>query len=148
MRNPDIADLYHASEAVRQALDAGLPEILAFVRLHLKDGLILLVTAGAFLIVFIFFCKRLEERVEALRDDQEDVEGRVIGLEVKEYSQDERLDSQESTMQSHAKFIVKMRRDVDELGHDIGWDDNKRNTQVMLPSTTQSLLKDLKKPEE
>lgn len=94
---------------------------------------------------FILFCRRLESRIADLQDD---LEGRVIGLEVKEYTQDERLDANDKTLESHAKFMVRTQRNVDELGRDVGWDDNKRKTQVMLPSTTQNLLDGLKKTQE
>lgn len=107
-----------------------------------------MVAAGAFLVLFILFCKRVEERVDELRDSQEDVEARVLGIEVKEYSQDERLEGHDKLFDTHARFMVKTKREVDELGRDVGWEDGKRQTQVMLPSTTQNLLKDLKKPEE
>lgn len=125
-----------------------MPTVLAFVRLHLKEIGLFTAVAGLFLVLFILFCRRLESRIEALKDDQEDVEGRVIGLEVKEYSQDERLEEHDSVIGNHARFMVHMRREVDELGRDVGWDDNKRRTQVMNPSTTQDLLDDLKKPKE
>lgn len=92
--------------------------------------------------------RRLEQRVEALASDQEDVEGRILGLEVKEYSQDDKLAEHDSTLATHAKFLVRTQREVDDLGHDIGWEDGKRKTQVMLPSTTQNLLDDTKKPKQ
>ena len=99
------------------------------------------------LLVIWLLYRRLEARIEEVLDTQDEAEGRLLGLEVKEYSQDERMDSLESTLVAHAKFMVSTRRDVDNLGRDVGWDDSKRKTQVMLPTTTQSLLKDIKKPE-
>lgn len=122
--------------------------VFTFVSAHLTFVAVVVSVLGGFLIIFVLFLRRLEERVEELRSAQDDVQGRVIGLEVKEFTQDDRLEEHDSTLKTHAKFMVKTRRDVDELGHDIGWEDGKRKTQVMPPVTTQNLIDELKKPKE
>ena len=103
---------------------------------------------GSFLVLFILFCWRLEARIREIQKAQDEGEGRLIGVEVKEYSQDTRLDAIESAVERHAKFMVRTKREVDDLARDVGWNDDRRQTQVMLPSTTQNLLDELKKPKE
>ena len=139
MRHATLAVLHHASKEAGEALSAGVSQVLAFLHPHI--GVLVLL-----LVIWLLY-RRLEARIEEVLDTQDEAEGRLLGLEVKEYSQDERMDSLESTLVAHAKFMVSTRRDVDNLGRDVGWDDSKRKTQVMLPTTTQSLLKDIKKPE-
>lgn len=122
-----------------------MPALLALFHPYLSDFLLGIACLGAFTACFILFCRRLESRIADLQDD---LEGRVIGLEVKEYKQDERLEGHDKTLEAHAKFMVRTQRNVDELGRDVGWDDNQRKTQVMLPSTTQNLVDELKKSKE
>lgn len=122
--------------------------LLVVVHPHLNAIILSFVGIGACTVIVILFMRRLELRVQELSEEHEDVQGRIIGLEVKEYSQDTRLDSHESTLEAHAKFMVQTQREVDDVGRDIGWEDGKRKTQVMLPSTTQNLLSETKKPKE
>lgn len=82
-------------------------------------------------VIVVLFLRRLDSKVDEVVQDQDDVEGRVIGLEVKEYSQDERLEYHQKMLNNHARFMVKVRRDVDGLGRDVGWDDSRQATEEL-----------------
>jgi hypothetical protein len=79
------------------------------------------------LVVFLLFCAYLENRVDTVLGKQRDVNTRIVGLEVKDFSQDVRLDQ-------HQLFIKHLRKDVHDLGSDVGWADDQSKTTV-LPET-------------
>ncbi len=74
-------------------------------------------------LMFILF-KKLEDKIRSLIGWQRHSEKRIGGLEIKDYAQDLRLDSQQ-------KRINHLRSEVDELGRDVGWTDDNRSTQVL-----------------
>jgi hypothetical protein len=77
--------------------------------------------------VFLLFCAYLEDRVDSVLGKQRDANTRIIGLEVKDFSQDVRLDQ-------HQLFLKHLRKDVHDLGSDVGWADDLTKTQA-LPET-------------
>lgn len=74
--------------------------------------------------VFVILFKTLEDKLVRVSKRQRDSETRIGGLEVKDYAQDVRLDHQQ-------RAIKKLNKAVDELGKDVGWDDDRRRTNVI-----------------
>lgn len=74
--------------------------------------------------VFVLILKKMEDRLVRLDKTQGNSDDRISGLEVKDYAQDLRLDTQQRIM----KDIL---RNLDELGRDVGWSDDRRSTQVI-----------------
>lgn len=146
MRHAALYALRHAGQAIDEGDLARLQALFDVVYPHLDAIVLSFVGIGACTVIVILFLRRVEQRVHALALEHEDVEGRILGLEVKEYTQDERLEGHDQSINNQARFIVKIKKEVDELGRDVGWDDNKRLTQVMPKTTTEDLLDELKKP--
>lgn len=71
----------------------------------------------AVLSVFVIVFKLLEDKMVRLNKRQRHSETRIGGLEVKDYAQDLRLDHQQKA--------------IKELAKDVGWNDDKRKTEVM-----------------
>ncbi len=76
------------------------------------------------LTVFVLIFKALEDKMVKIGKRQRDSETRISGLEIKDFSQDVRLDAQQ-------RHIIELKTDVNELGKDLGWVDDKRRTQVL-----------------
>jgi hypothetical protein len=76
--------------------------------------------------VFVILFKALEDKLVRVSKRQRDSETRIGGLEVKDYAQDVRLDHQQQA-------IKRLNKEVGELGKDVGWDDDRRKTNVIKP---------------
>ncbi len=76
------------------------------------------------LAVFVLILKTLEDKMVKIGKRQRDSDTRISGLEIKDFGQDLRLDAQQ-------RHIKELKQDVDELGKDLGWTDDKRRTQVL-----------------
>lgn len=90
---------------------------------------------GAFLIL----CWQLWGSIEKLIRHLRGHDTRISSLEVKDYAQDARLDE-------HRKHIIKTKRDIKELAKDLGWEDDRRATQVIDANTLGDLIKKSKEP--
>jgi len=80
-------------------------------------------------LLFILF-KKLEDRIRKLVGWHSHAEDRISSLEVKDYAQDYRLDN-------HRNHINTLRNDIDTLGRDVGWDDDKLTTIKPDPDDTE-----------
>lgn len=68
--------------------------------------------------------KLLEGSVRRLLGWQKKAEERISSLEVDTFKQTARLDR-------HTSFMKRIRRDVNVLGHDVGWQDDLHKTQTI-----------------
>jgi hypothetical protein len=74
-------------------------------------------------LLFVVF-GRLDKKFNRMIRREGHGDDRLSGLEIKDYSQDARLDN-------HQQHIKRLHSNVKELGADIGWDDSKRKTPTM-----------------
>lgn len=81
----------------------------------------LAVVAGC-LLAFMILCWVMWDEIERVVRWQRKQHDRISKLEVHEMTQDSKLDRQQAQLK-----MVK--RDIEELGKDVGWDDNKTKTQ-------------------
>lgn len=103
---------------------------------------IIAIGAAVCIILIMLFLRHLEGRVNKVDDTQHQAVERISSLEVKDYAQDARLDA-------HRKALIQVKKDVRELGKDVGWDDSGRSTQVMDTTLVSELaLKSKKPPDE
>lgn len=91
-----------------------------------------LLILGALVLLLILY-RYLEHRVSKVAKLQQHQEERISGLEIKDYGQDFRMDAQDKKLDILDTRTVRTLRDVKELGRDIGWGDDKRETQVLKP---------------
>lgn len=85
------------------------------------------------LVLVLILIRYLEHRVSRVAKRQQHAEERISGLEIKDYGQDFRMDEHNKKLEILDTRTVRTLRDVKELGRDIGWGDDKRETQVLKP---------------
>lgn len=56
---------------------------------------------------------------------------RISSLEVKDTVQDERLDQHDQRFHEDERALRMLSKEVGELGKDVGWEDDRRETQVL-----------------
>lgn len=97
------------------------------------------VVVGGCLVAFVALCWLMWDDVAKVIKWLRKHEERISTLEVKDYNQDARLDY-------HLKHLIKAKRDIKQLGKDVGWDDSKHGTQVMDAQSALELVSKSKKP--
>lgn len=108
----------------------------------MSEWLIVLASVGICIVLVMLFIRHLENRVNDVDEKQQKDEERISTLEVNDYNQGIRLDA-------HRKALVQVKKDVRELGKDIGWNDSDRSTQVMDANVVASLVESTrKKPDD
>lgn len=90
---------------------------------------------------FMVLCWLLWEDITRVVSSMRKHDDRISKLEVNDYNQDVRLDA-------HRKHLIKVKKDIRELGHDVGWDDSGRSTQVMESTQISDLVSRTKKPDD
>lgn len=98
------------------------------------------------LVLFIILCKHLEDgigrlfgKVSKLIKWTKHLDDRISSLEVKDTSQDMRLDQHDQRFGEDERAVRMLSKEVGELGQDIGWDDDCKKTQELkLPDPDDS----------
>lgn len=104
----------------------------------MNEWVIVLGSVGVCVLLIMLFVRQLEDRVDSVDTKQKKDEERISVLEVRDDTQDARLDA-------HRRAIIQVKKDVKGLGKDIGWDDSNRATQVMDASAMTTLVQLSKK---
>ena len=105
----------------------------------MSPWVIVLASVGACFLLIMWFVRYLENRVNKVDATQHHTHERISSLEVKDYNQDARLDA-------HRKALIHIKKDIRELGKDVGWDESRRQTQVIDGNTLSQLIEKTKKP--
>jgi hypothetical protein len=82
-------------------------------------------------VLLVLFAKHIEELVMPLLRRQRRHHERISALEVHEVTQDIKLHDQSTAIHDQGVVLHEIRGEVRTLGNDIGWDDDKRNTEVI-----------------
>jgi hypothetical protein len=99
----------------------------------MNEWVIVLAAVGICFVFVALFLRYLEHRVDEVDTTQRKSEERINTLEVHDYNQDARLDM-------HRKALIQVKKDVKDLGQDVGWDDSCRSTQVMDTTVMSNLV--------
>lgn len=105
----------------------------------MNEWLIVLGAVSVCILLIMSFFRHLEARVDKADVTQKHDSDRISSLEVKDYAQDARLDY-------HRKHLIQVKKDVKQLGKDVGWDDSGHSTQVMDTKVMTTLANQTKKP--
>ena len=81
--------------------------------------------------LFVILCRQLESRVDKIVDFSRQTHERISRIEDHENEQDQHLYAHDSRIDRTQKELKQLKKDVNEMGKDIGWSDDDRKTQVM-----------------
>jgi len=82
-------------------------------------------------VLLVLFAKHIEELVMPLFRRQRKHHERISALEVHEVTQDIKIHDQSGAIHDQGVIIVEIRNEVRDLGNDLGWTDDMRNTEVI-----------------
>ena len=97
------------------------------------------IVVGGCLVEFVVLCWLMWDDMGRVIKWLRKHEERISELEVKDYNKTARLDYQ-------LKHLIRAKKDIKQLGKDVGWDDSKHGTQVMDFQSAVELANKSKKP--
>lgn len=85
------------------------------------------------LILFVLFCKYIEDLVRHVLGLQRKNHERISTLETNDVTQDIRIYDHSAAIKDQGHVIRELKVEIREIGSDIGWDDSDRKTERVEP---------------